>query len=138
MATLLDQHRCTYTTRQGNRCRNRRLRDSTVCFFHNTRVPRALALGEILKNRDLLDTAEGIHHVLASTLRALAEGQIPIGRATAITYIAQTMLANLRRLQDDRRTIYIKEEDQARQDTATIDATIDDMLGQPQDAATPK
>ena len=123
-----DEHRCNFVTSKGNRCRLPLLGDAPNCAVHREDVPKCLAGVRQIANREMLDTAEGIHLVLANTLRALAKGRIPERRASVIGYLAQVMLASLDHLNEERRFILVKEEAEAIRDRMTCESMLDRAL----------
>lgn len=129
MALPANDRRCIHTTCRGRRCRYPRLRDSTACLFHSRRTAQLLAHGETLKKRGRLDTAEGIHHFLSRTLQDLAAGEISPARAKALAYVAQTMLASLTRIENERELVYSKEWGQQVNSGILVDAAIDAAIG---------
>jgi len=129
MSLPTDERRCTHFTSKGRRCANPRLRDSLWCFSHSKHPGQLIARGETFKNRNRLDTAEGIHNFLAKTLRALADGEIAPGRASALAYVAQTMLASLARLREERIAVHTNQDWETIREAVLVDAAIDGELG---------
>lgn len=102
MAVPPASKRCIEKTSKGNRCRNPRYDTWNVCELHLP-FKDGLKVGRImLRNRIDLETAEGIHQLLAHTARRLAAGRIPERRATALAYLAQMMMTTLPRVHQER------------------------------------
>jgi hypothetical protein len=111
-------NRCAYLRSDGRRCRNRTQPGQQHCWFHqgsNYLIHGARTLVAYSGN---LDTAEGIHNLLARTARALARGRIHPRRATAMAFLAQTMLKSLAFLRDEREEVFFADAEDALKERA--------------------
>ncbi len=107
---LPKQPRCCYRTPSGRRCRSDALTGWQVCALHGDRNPAFPIAADIVSDGDRLDTAEGIHTVMARVLRGQAARKIQPRDATAMMYSCQTMLYALSRLADERKRISVADE----------------------------
>jgi hypothetical protein len=131
-----DDRRCTHSSSEGQRCRNYRASDSDCCFFHIKRPFPAVIRREPSPDPDRLDTAAGIHNFLARTLQGLAAGEIAPGRATALTYVAQTMLGSLARVREEQVAVRPEKRAEGITESVLIRATLDNLLDLRQSSST--
>ena len=123
-----DDERCIYTSPSGFRCRNKHCGNSALCYQHRRDTPTYAAAHEIVSNQDRLDTAEGIHALLARTTLALVHGKVQPRRATAVAYMCQGMLATVRRLQEERQRVFARTEEEALREKALLDSQHDNLV----------
>ncbi len=124
-----DDQRCIYISPRGFRCRNNRNDPSTsVCHHHMRHTSAYAAAREIVSNKDRLDTAEGIHALLARTTLALVFGKVQPRRATALAYMCQTMLAGVGRLQEERQRVFARSQEDAWREKALQDSQHDNLV----------
>ena len=123
---LPTQSRCTYRSPSGRRYPDRASEGWKVCLRHGNYPPFAAA-AEIVSNRDRLDTAEGIHAVMARVIRGQAAGKIRSRDATSIMYSCQTMLSALPRLAEERRKIFMRDEVEMWREKALADSHHDKL-----------
>ncbi len=119
---LPTQPRCIYRTPSGRRCRSDALTGWQVCALHGDRNPAFPVAADLVSDGDRLDTAEGIHIVMARVLRGQATGRIRSRDATAMMYSCQTMLYALPRLADERKKVFVAEEEEAWREKALADS----------------
>jgi hypothetical protein len=91
---------------------------SKHCDFGNARA----AADEIVSNKDRLDTAEGIHSMMARVLRALAAGKIRSRDASTLLYGGQTMLFSLTHLHEERKKLFLAKDEDAWREKALADS----------------
>jgi hypothetical protein len=127
MTVPIAKNRCTYITEKGHRCRRPRLEGQDFCLIHTDSLAseEQEAAQKLLASRLDLDTVEGIHLLLARTVRSLARGRIPTRRATALGYLAQVLLASLERLRSERREGGLDYHWDAIKQRALVDAFLD-------------
>jgi len=124
-----DDERCIYTSPRGFRCRNKRNDSSTsVCYHHMRHTMAYAAAREIVSNKDRLDTAEGVHALLARTTLALADGKVQPRRATALTYMCQALLASVGQLRNERDRIFARSKEDAHREKALQDSQHDNLV----------
>ena len=92
-----DERRCTHVLADGRRCKKLRWAGTEQCSLHapeaaEKREPRAAA-----SPLHLL-TAKEIHELLSRTMEEVQAGKMAVGRAYAIGYLAQMLLATLKEL----------------------------------------
>jgi hypothetical protein len=98
-----------------------------MCASHLNHRSAYAAAKEIATNRDRLDTAEGVHTMLARVTRALAAGKIRPRDATALIYAGQTLLQSLNRIREERQKIFLADEDEAWRRKALADSYHDEL-----------
>lgn len=116
------QPRCAYRSPTGRRCRNNATSGWNMCRAHCDFRDAAAAADEIVSNRDRLDTAEGIHAMMARVTRALVARKILARDATAILYAGQTMLYALPRVLAEREKIFLAKEEDVWREKALADS----------------
>ena len=121
------QPRCTYRSPSGRRCRSQASIGWPVCLRHGDHNLAYPAAAEIVSNRDRLDTAEGIHAVMARIIRAQASGKILSRDATAMIYSCQAKLYALPRLAAEREKIFVAAEEEVWREKALADAHHDKL-----------
>lgn len=105
-----DRPRCAYRSPSGRRCREKASVASNICLKHGDYSRARVAAEEIVSNRDRLDTAEGVHAMMARAARALAAGEISPRRAAMFFYGGRAMHYSLRRLREEREKIFIADD----------------------------
>lgn len=86
------------------------------------------AAQEIVSNKDRLDTAEGVHALLARTTRALALGHLQPRCATAMAYMCQTLHGSVDRLRSERERVFARTEAEAHREKALLDSQHDNLV----------
>jgi hypothetical protein len=114
--------RCAYRSPTGRRCRNTVSSGWNMCSAHCDFGKTYAAAAEIVSNRDRLDTAEGIHSMMARVICALAAGKIRPREASILLYGGQTMLLSLPHLRDERKHIFVRNEEEAWRTKALADS----------------
>ncbi len=122
-----DDFRCAYRSPTGRRCRHRVSSDWNMCHQHCDFGNASARAAEIVSNRDRLDTAEGIHSMMARVIRALAAGKIRAREAGMLIYGGQSMLLSLTRLREEREKIFLAGEDEAWRRKALADSFHDEL-----------
>ncbi len=125
--TVQKQPRCRYRSPTGRRCRNLSSVGWNVCDKHGDFHRAGAAAEEIVSNRDRLDTAEGIHAVMARVIRAQAAGKILARDATAMIYSCQAKIYTLPRLAAEREKVFVAEEQDVWREKALADAHHDKL-----------
>ncbi|MBI3485200.1 MAG: hypothetical protein HY012_08630 [Acidobacteria bacterium] len=113
--------RCAYRSPTGRRCRNTVSVGWNMCSAHCD-FGDARAATEIVSNRDRLDTAEGIHSMMARVIRALAAGKIRSREAGMLIYGGQSMLQSLTNLKEERKKLFIAKDEDAWREKALADS----------------
>jgi hypothetical protein len=108
--TTQDRPRCAYRSPSGRRCRDKASIGWNMCIKHCDYHRARDAAAEIVSNRDRLDTAEGVHAMMARAARALAAGEISPRRAAMFFYGGRAMHHSLRRLREEREKVFLAEE----------------------------
>jgi hypothetical protein len=119
---IANKDRCAYRSPSGRRCRNDAHYAWNMCHKHCDFAKAQAAADEIVSNKDRLDTAEGIHSMMARVLRALAAGKIRTRDASTLLYGGQTMLFSLTHLHEERKKLFLVEEDEAWRRKALADS----------------
>jgi len=119
--------RCPYRSPTGRRCRNTVSTGWNMCNAHCDFGDARAAAAEFVSNRDRLDTAEGIHSMMARVLRALAAGKIRPREATTLLYGGQTMLLSLVHLLKERKLVFMRDEGEAWRTKALADSFHDEL-----------
>lgn len=114
--------RCAYRSPTGRRCMNKADSGWNMCDKHCDFHSARAAAAEIVSNRDRLDTAEGIHSMMARVIRALAAGKIRSRDASIMLYGGQTMLLSLTHLREERKKLFLVEEDEVWRRKALADS----------------
>ena len=114
--------RCAYRSYSGRRCRNQAHYAFNMCPKHCDFKKAQEAADEIVSNRDRLDTAEGIHSMMARVIRALAAGKIRSREAGMLIYGGQSMLQSLTHLKEEREKLFLRDEDEAWRAKALADS----------------
>lgn len=128
MPTLKDDIRCTFVREDGHRCRRGRIMGKERCYQHQYNAQTFENSLSFLKNRLYLDSAEGIHFLLARVTTALANGKLEPRRASAIGYLAQVMISSLNKMKDERERLKFRNEDEAGEDRETVREFLHDYL----------
>jgi hypothetical protein len=126
-STKAEDKRCVYKSPTGRRCRNRVALGWNMCDAHCDFYRARDAAQEIVSNRDRLDTAEGIHSMMARTTRALAAGTIGSRQATSLYYGGQMMLASLARLRQERARTFLADEKDVWREKVLADSHHDNL-----------
>ena len=122
-----DRERCAYRSPTGRRCRNKATMSWNMCHAHCDFSSTYARAAEIVSNRDRLDTAEGVHRMLARVARALAAGQIRSRDAATLIYAGQTMLQSLNHVHEERHRIFFASEEDAWRMKALADSYHDEL-----------
>jgi hypothetical protein len=125
--TALKKDRCSYRSPSGRRCRNESSIGWDVCDKHGDFRRAYDAAEEIISNRDRLDTAEGIHLMMARAARAMAAGQISPRRAGMFFYGGRAMQYSLRRVLAEREKIFLAREEDVWQEKALAESHHDKL-----------
>lgn len=126
--TAQKERRCLYRSPTGRRCRIEPLSGWQMCTKHSTSYYCSCAAAdEIVSNRDRLDTAEGIHAVMARVIRAQAAGKILARDATAMIYSCQAKLYTLPRLAAERKKVFLAEEEDVWREKVLADSHHDKL-----------
>ncbi len=120
--TTAIKDRCAYRSPTGRRCQNEADDAWNMCSKHCDFSSARAAADEIVSNKDRLDTAEGIHSMMARVLRALAAGKIRPREAGILLYGGQTMLFSLTHLREERKKLFLVEEGEAWRQKALADS----------------
>jgi hypothetical protein len=98
---LPEEKRCVHRYGDGRRCGNRRWQESELCFQHD---PEA---AELRKNAGRppsclkVMTVTEIQETLAGALEELREGRMAPGQAYALGYLAQLLVNNMNRADEE-------------------------------------
>ena len=130
-ATIEDRPRCAYRSPTGRRCREKAGLGWNMCDKHCDFYRAAIAADEIVSNRDRLDTAEGVHAMMARAARALAAGKISPRRAAMFFYGGRAMHFSLRRLREEREKIFLADETRVWREKALADSHHDNLNCEP-------
>jgi hypothetical protein len=122
-----DRPRCAYRSPSGRRCRDKASIGWNMCLKHCDYDRARAAAEEIVSNRDRLDTAEGVHAMMARAARALAAGEISPRRAAMFFYGGRAMHFSLRRLREEREKVFFAEEKDVWRSKALADAHHDKL-----------
>jgi len=125
--TAQKQLRCVYRSPSGRRCRENATIGWNRCQKHWDHYYVRAAADEIVSNRDRLDTAEGIHSVMARIIRGQAAGKIRSKDAASMMYSCQTMLSSLPRLAEERKKIFLAEEEDLWREKVLADSLHDKL-----------
>jgi len=100
------EKQCRHQTASGAQCRAPRRHASEFCIFHDHdfRAERQVLRRkrQELLRRMKTDTAEGLQAVLDDVLREVRRGRLSPQVANSIGYLAQVMIANHARLEEER------------------------------------
>jgi hypothetical protein len=98
---LPEERRCQHVYAEGRRCGNRRWAGKKLCFQHD---PEATELrkpkGKPWSGLRILSATE-VHELLARALEKVASGKLSAGRAYAVGYLAQLLLANMSKWREE-------------------------------------
>ena len=125
--TTAIKDRCIYRSPTGRRCQNEAHYAWNMCSKHCDFSNARAAADEIVSNKDRLDTAEGIHSMMARVLRALAAGKIRSREAGMLIYGGQSMLQSLNLLNEERKKLFLRDEDEAWRAKALADSYHDEL-----------
>ena len=98
-----------------------------MCHKHCDFSQAYAAAAEIVSNRDRLDTAEGIHAMMVRTTRALASGKIASRSASILFYGGMMMLTSLKHLREERKKIFLHDEEEVWRQKALVDSFHDEL-----------
>ncbi len=95
-----EARRCVFVFPDGRRCRMRRW-GAKLCFHHDpAAAQRRKNRGKPLSRLDVL-TATEVHEILNRTLMRLLDKEITPGEAYATGYLAQLLLGNLKKVEEE-------------------------------------
>lgn len=92
-AEIPQEKRCTHLLEDGRQCRQRRWAGKEVCYQHDESVAMKAPKAVEGRAQSAGFTPAQLQELLAMTLAQVMMGKMPVGRAYAMGYIAQQMLA---------------------------------------------
>jgi hypothetical protein len=97
-AAIPDERRCTHVLADGRRCRKPRWAGREQCYLHAPEAAGKRELSARAASPMHLLTAKEVHELLSRTMEEVQAGTMTAGRAYAIGYLAQMLLATLKAL----------------------------------------